>query len=131
MPFRVSDELLERLRVDVAIGDELLTRQDEGYGGADRSIGIELGGDGRRHVERAVVLVQTVRGFDLFHFLARRNVHAERAFHPALLVQGGLEQIEPQRFARQRRWRAWIDTFEALRLRSKDVEHRSLRGSRR
>ena len=44
-----------------------------------------------------VFAVKCAAAFDLAHFLARRNVDAERALDPLLLVSGRVEKVQPQR----------------------------------
>ena len=96
MLLRIGDEALKGQRIGVAIGDQPAAGEDEGDLRVFRQIGVELGDDGDRHVERAVVLVQTVRRFDLLHFLARRHVDAERRLDQLLLGRRGLDEIDPQ-----------------------------------
>jgi hypothetical protein len=130
MLFGVGDELLKRLRIEVAIRHQARAGEDEGHRGRDRPIGVELRGDRRGHVERAVVLVQPVRGLDLLHFLARRHLDAQLALDQLLFVLRRLQQIEPDRLFRNLGRRAWRRATQALRLLQEDVQHAALRRRR-
>jgi hypothetical protein len=78
MALRIGDEAPDGQGIHVAIGDQAVAGQDEGYLRVFRQLGVELGDDSRGHVERAVFLVQAVRGFDFAHLLARRHVDREK-----------------------------------------------------
>ena len=97
MLFGVRDELLERLGIEVAVRHQARAGEDERHRHGDRPVGVELRRHRGGHVQRAVVLVQPVRGLDLLHFLARRHVDAERVLDQLLFVGRRLEQVDPDR----------------------------------
>jgi hypothetical protein len=53
-------------------------------------------------VQSAVLFIETVRGFDFAHFLARGDIDAQHPFDLVLLGRRGLEEIEPHGVVRQR-----------------------------
>ena len=69
-------------RVGVAHRDQPVAGQDERDGAASGRSVSALRHDGRRHVQRAVLLVEAARGLDLPHLLARRHVDAEQPPRP-------------------------------------------------
>ena len=120
---RVRNELIEWLRVEIAIGDEPIALENERDRGADRMIGIEFCRDGGRHVKGVIVFVESIRRFDLFHFLARGYVDSKTRFDELFFRDRGLEEVDPNRWLRNEGGFTDLDPRESMRLRYEDVQH--------
>ena len=101
MALRIGDEAPERQRVDVPVRDQPVVRKDEGDRRGLGPVGVDLRDDGRRHVERAAFLVESARGLDLAHLLARGHVDREQALDRALLGERRLEEVHPDALLRE------------------------------
>ena len=97
-PLDQGHEPPERCRIRVAVGDQPVVGEDEGDRAALRRWPVELGADGRRHVDRSVLFVETARGLDLLHLVAGGYIHREQRLDGLFLLRRRLEQVGPQEF---------------------------------
>ena len=78
------------LRRCIADGDQPIAGKDEADRRSCRMRFIDTAQSTYRHVERAVLLVEAARGFDLRHFRLRRHIHADALLDEPLLLFGRL-----------------------------------------
>src|SRR5262249_53052726 len=78
-------------------GDGPVAGEDERPRRGQRRVGFRLAHQGRGHVARAVLHIETARDLDLLHLLARRDRDADRAFDQLVLPLVRRDEIEPHR----------------------------------
>ena len=84
---RALDEDGESARLAVAHRDQPVVLEDEGDRLGLRLAVVAAADEGRGHEGRAVLLIETARGFDLGQFLAGRNIDLERRLDPGLFLR--------------------------------------------
>ena len=113
----------ERARVVVAHGDEPMAGQNEGHRCRLWCGAIGLAHQRRGHVTRAVFGIEPARDLDLLHFFAGGNRRAGLPLDELVLLDVGIDEVEPDRILRYGDIRHDRHTVERCAARNVDPQH--------
>ena len=85
----------ERLRLVVAHRGQAMAGQNERHRRRPRHLRIGVAHQGRGHVARAVLHIESAGDLDLLHFLPGRHGDAEGALDQLVFLVGGTDEVEP------------------------------------